>query len=75
MQWFVASSQVPALIVLGSKDKHLGLFSTNNLRNLRNSHVVSVEDASHAVAQDKTHETQALLFNFLRAIQKHEQSR
>ena len=56
------------MIVYGSKDVHLGLHSTNSLRNLANVEVLPVEGAGHALVHDAPDVFNKYFYNFLRAI-------
>jgi len=61
-------SQVPTMIVYGTKDKTLGLESVGNLRNMPNSEIMPMEDAGHANYEEKPGKWHRLLYNFLLAV-------
>jgi len=62
--------EMPVLIVYGTKDKSLGLFSTGNLRNMPNREIFPMEGAHHANYQERPEEWHRLLYNFMLAVNR-----
>lgn len=58
------------MIIYGTKDEHLGVFSLNNLRNMPNSFIFPMEKGGHACHEERPDEWHRLLYNFLRAVEK-----
>jgi len=62
--------EMPVMIVYGTKDKSLGLFSTGNLRNMPNREIFPMEGAHHANYQERPDEWHRLLYNFMLAVNR-----
>ena len=60
------------MIVYGTKDTHLGLMSTNNLRNMANNEIFPMKDAKHPCYLDNPDEWHHNLYNFLLAVEREE---
>jgi len=66
--WSALVSQIPTMIVYGTKDKTLGLESVGNLRNMPNSEIMPMENAGHANYEERPDEWHRLLYNFILAV-------
>ncbi|XP_076436618.1 putative protein-lysine deacylase ABHD14B isoform X2 [Babylonia areolata] len=60
-----SASQIPTLIVYGSKDSSLGFTSHDHLKKLPNSEVAIIPDAGHACYMDRPELFHHLLHDFL----------
>jgi len=66
----VISTQIPVMIVYGTKDVSLGLQSVGHLRNMPNSEIFPMEGAKHANYEERPDEWNQLLYNFILALQR-----
>ena len=53
------------MIVYGTKDTKLGLYSVGDLRNFANMEIFPMEKAGHACVRERPDEWHRLLYNFL----------